>query len=284
MATRPAGRVQPRRRSSLGRTLLLSAIVLVILLPLVWTLLASFDLKPDLSHRPPTLTWPPTLDNYAEVVVAVPGFFQEFMNSLLLATIATVMAVGAALLASHGLARGRFLGKRLVVQNFLVLATLPPIAYVIPLSELARRLHLSDTFLGIALADAAVYAPLALYVLYGYVARVPLELIEAAVLEGASVFRVLWQVVAPAVAPGLAATSLLVFVLNWNLLLVPLVLAVNTKTIPVAIIDFFTLDRQVEWSTAAAALMVSLLPVVTLVAVAHRVLERFSLDPQASQS
>jgi len=169
------------------------------------------------------------------------------------------------------------------VQSFLVLATLPVIAYVIPLSELARHVHLRDTFVGMALANAAVFAPLALYVVYRYVAQIPAELEEAAFLEGASLSRVLWEVIAPAAAPGLAATVLLVFVLNWNMLLVPLALAVRIKTIPMAIIDFFTFEREVEWSIAAAALIVSLVPVVAIVAVAHRILERFSLGPPTTR-
>ncbi len=268
----------------MGRVLILSATVSVITLPLIWTVLASFDLKPDLTASPPTLTWPPSAAAYAEVVVAVPGFAQEFINSLLLATVATVAAVAAAFLAACSLVRMRFGGKHLLVQSLLVLATLPVIAYIIPLAEIVRHLRLRDTFVGLALADAVVFAPLALYILYRYVAQIPLELEEAALLEGASLLRVAWEVIAPATAPGLAATGLLVFVLNWNLLLVPLAVAVRIKTMPMAIIDFFTFEREVEWSTAAAALIVSLAPVIAIVALAHRVLERFSLGPPTARS
>lgn len=263
--------------------MILSAAILAITLPLIWTVLASFDLKPDLTARPPTLTWPPSAEAYAEVVVAIPGFAQEFTNSLLLATAATVSAVAAAFLAACGLVRMRFSGKRLLVQSFLVLATLPVIAYVIPLAEIARRLHLRDTFVGLALADAAVFAPLALYIVYRYVAQIPSELEEAALLEGASLLRIVREVIAPAAAPGLTATALLVFVLNWNLLLVPLALAIRIKTIPMAIIDFFTFERELQWSTAAAALVVSLVPVIAIVTLAHRILERFSLGPPTAR-
>lgn len=279
----PAGWHAQRRRNTAVRALVLSGSVAAIALPLLWTLLASVGLKPDLTTRPPTFMWPPSAEAYAEVLIAVPGFAQEFTNSVLLATGATGAAVAAAFLAAYGLARSGFPGKSMLVQSFLVLATLPVIAYVIPLSELARHVHLRDTFVGMALANAAVFAPLALYVVYRYVAQIPEELEEAAFLEGASLPRVLWEVIAPAAAPGLAATVLLVFVLNWNMLLVPLALAVRIKTIPMAIIDFFTFEREVEWSIAAAALIVSLVPVVAIVAVAHRILERFSLGPPTTR-
>jgi len=105
-------------------------------------------------------------------------------------------------------------------------------AYVIPLSDFTREWHLRDTFAGVALASAAVYAPLAVYILYGYLEQVPRSLEEIARLEGARLFQIVWKVVLPAAAPGLAATAVLVFVLDWNLFLVPTALTLNhVKTI-----------------------------------------------------
>jgi multiple sugar transport system permease protein len=151
---------------------------------------------------------------------------------------------------------------------------------VIPLSESLRRARLEDTFVGIWLAQAAVYAPLAVYVLHGYLAQIATELEEAARLEGASPWQILRWVVWPLALPGVAATALILFVLNWNQFLVPLVLTTSrVKTIPVAMSDFFTFERELQWPTAAAALVVSLVPLAVLVTVAHRVLERFSLTP-----
>lgn len=264
--------------------LLLTGAVCAILLPLIWTLLASFGMIPDITARPPSWTWPPTLEHYNEVVVLVPGFASEFEHSLVLSGAATLLTILVALPAAYGLVRSRFRGKQHLIQSFLVLATLPVIAYIIPLSDIARRLHLQDTFAGLTLADAAVYAPLAVYVLSGYVAGVSLELEEAAWLEGASIPQILQHVVIPLTAPGLAAVAVLVFVLNWNMLLVPLVLSLNLKTVPIAVIDFFTFERELEWPTAAAALMVSLVPVLALVSIAHRALERFALSAADTSS
>ena len=146
-------------------------------------------------------------------------------------------------------------------------------------SRVSRRLVLqagaASTILGapgLLLAQTAVLAPLAVYVLHGYLAQLSTELEEAATLEGASAWQVLGTVVLPVAAPGVAATALILFVLSWNQFLVPLVLTTSqVKTIPVAISDFFTFERELEWPTAAAALMVSLLPLAALVAVAYRV-------------
>ena len=92
-------------------------------------------------------------------------------------------------------------------------------------------------------------------------------------------FRVMGQVVLPLVGPSVAATAIVLFVIDWNLLLVPLVLTSgDVKTVPVAMSDFFTFERELDWSTAAAALVASLVPVALLVAASHRLVERFRLE------
>jgi multiple sugar transport system permease protein len=274
-----------RRRQAWGRRAFLAACVVALTAPIAWTVLASFEIKPEGRPWPPQWTLPPSADSYIEVMTRIPSFPRVFATSLLLASGATVLTTGAAFLAAYSLARWRFRRRRLVAQGFLVLACLPVMAYVIPLSELTRRFHLRDTLAGVTLASAAVYAPLAVYILFGYLMQVPRSLEEVARLEGAGVLQIVWGVVLPAAAPGLAATAVLVFVLDWNLFLVPTALSLNhVKTIPVALSDFYTYERELEWSNAAAALVVSLLPVAALAACAHRMLERFSLSPTSEDA
>ena len=274
-------RERPQRRQRVWiRGFILGISVLAIVLPLAWTILASFGITPDDAVKPPMWTLRPSVEHYDELVAADTQFPLEFTTSLALSATATVVTVVTAFLAAYSISRSRVRGKAALVQGFLILATLPVIAYVLPLSDLARALHLHDTFVGVALASVAVYAPLAVFVLYGYMVQITPGQEEIARLDGASLPQVLWKVVAPAALPGLAATSVLVFILDWNLFLVPLALALpHIRTIPTALGDFFLFERDLEWMTAAAALVVSLVPAVVLVAAAHRVLERFSLSP-----
>ena len=248
-------------------------------------MLASFEIKPENGAWPPGWTGPPKADSYVEVMTRIPHFPQAVGTSLLLATSATVLTIATAFLGAYSLARWHFHGRRFVVQAFLILATLPVVAYVIPMSHLAREVHLHDTFFGVTLAAAAVYAPLAVYVLFGYLAQVPRALEDVARLEGAGMLQVIYKIVAPAVGPGLAATAVLVFVLDWNLFLVPTALTLNhVKTIPVALSDFYTYERELEWSNAAAAITLSLVPVAALATFAHRLLEEFSLSPTSEDA
>jgi multiple sugar transport system permease protein len=268
-----------RRRDRTARAMLLAAALGIFLLPLLWTALAALGLQANNSSSPPSFSGSPTLDHFREVGLAEPSFWQELLTSTASAACAAVLAVGAALLTAYGLARSRFPGDRLVVQWFLVLASLPAMAYVIPLSDLMRRAHLIDTFAGVVLTEAAVTTPLAIYVLYGALVQLSTEWEEAAWLDGAGIFSVIRRIVLPLVGPTVGATAIILFVLDWNLLLVPLVLTGGgLKTVPVAMIDFFTFERELEWPTAAAALIISLIPVAILVMVFHRVLDRFALN------
>jgi ABC-type glycerol-3-phosphate transport system permease component len=277
---RPLGIAAQKRATRWLRAALLALALVVFILPLAWTALASFRIVPDNTQSPPAWT-APSLDNYTgEIGIAEPTFVQELLTSAALSLGAAGLTVALSFLAAYSLARSRFRGRSLLVQGSLILASLPVMAYIIPLSETMRRARLEDTFVGVLLAQTAVLAPLAVYVLHGYLAQLSTELEEAATLEGATAWQVLSSVVLPLAAPGLAATGLILFVLNWNQFLVPLVLTTSqVKTIPVAMSDFFTFERELEWPTAAAALIVSLLPLAALVTVAHRVLERFTLAP-----
>jgi multiple sugar transport system permease protein len=268
-----------RRRARTVRVMLLAAALGFFLLPLLWTALAALGLQANNSSSPPSFSGSPTLDHFSEVGLAEPSFWQELLTSTASAACAAVLAVAAALLTAYGLARSRFPGDRLLIQWFLVLASLPAMAYVIPLSDLMRRAHLIDTFAGVVLTEAAITTPLAIYVLYGALVQLSTEWEEAAWLEGAGIFPVIRRIVLPLVGPTVGATAIILFVLDWNLLLVPLVLtAGGLKTVPVAMIDFFTFERELEWPNAAAALIISLIPVAILVMVFHRVLDRFALN------
>lgn len=266
------------RRSDALRAVVIALAVFACLLPLVWTLLASFGIHPDATTTPPSWSGPLTLEHYLEIGVTELQYLPKLLTSLALGSLTTTMTLLVAFLAAYSLARARFSGREIVVQALIVLASLPVIAYLIPLRETLHALHLYDTLLGASLAETGLYAPLATYVLHGYLRRSPMDIEDAARLEGATTAQMLWRVTLPAVAPGVVATAIVVLVLSWNQVLMPLVLTLRVKTVPVAMIDFFTYERELEWPTAAAALIASLTPIWAVVIAAHRFLEQFSLD------
>ncbi|MHB8629767.1 MAG: carbohydrate ABC transporter permease [Aggregatilineales bacterium] len=266
------------RQLRLGRRLLLVVFMSVFTLPILWTALASLNLRPDNSASPPIWSWPPSLKNYFEVHDKQTFFWQELATSIVISGLVTALTASISLLAAYALARTSFRGHDLLVHSFLILASIPAISYAIPLGLSMRQFHLFDTGAGVVLAETAGLAPLAVFILTGYVGQVPRDLEAEARLNGAGLREILRHVVLPSVTPGLTATCVLVFVLSWNQYVVPLVLSgTYIRVIPVMLRDFFSLERDFEWPAAAAVIIISLLPVSVFVAAAHRILERFSL-------
>jgi ABC-type glycerol-3-phosphate transport system permease component len=273
-----------RRRRELIRAILLGAALVVVLLPLLWTALAAVGIEPNNNSSRPSWVVAPSLDHLAEVSVVEPTFWQELATSVGVSAAAALLATALSFLAAYGIARSTSPALRRLSPGLLVLASLPVMAYVLPLSDLLRRTGLLDSLPGLTLAEAAATAPLAVYVLSAHLAGISRETEEAARIEGASLAKLLRSVVLPAAGPIVAATAIVLFVLDWNMLLIPLVLTgIDVRTLPVILTDFFTLEREVEWPTAAAALTISLVPLLILVGALHRLLERFSLGGDVTE-
>ncbi|HEY8845893.1 MAG TPA: carbohydrate ABC transporter permease [Candidatus Limnocylindrales bacterium] len=267
-----------RHRDGWTRSVFLAVALLVVLVPLAWTALAAIGIQPNNATSPPSWIVRPTLDHLAEVSVVEPAFWQELATSLGVSAVAALLSAAISFLAAFGLARSGGPAARRFTPGLLVLASLQVMAYVLPLSDMLRRLGLLDTLPGITFAEAASTAPLAVYVFYAYLVGASHECEEAARLDGAGLSGLLRDVVLPAAAPIVGATLIVLFVLDWNQLLKPLVLTgINVRTLPVVLTDFFTLERELDWPTAAAALTISLVPLLMLVTLFHRFLERFSL-------
>jgi multiple sugar transport system permease protein len=262
-----------------GRFTVIAVALVASILPLVWTVLAAIGVHPTNSASPPSWVVDPTLDHLAEVSVVEPAFWQELATSVGVSAVAAVLAATIAFPAAYGLARsGRRLGPRLA-PVMLVLAFLPVMAYVLPLADLLRRLGLLDTLPGIVVAEAAVTAPFAVFVFHGSLAGASRDTEEAARIDGAGLMPLLLRVVVPGAWPIIVATLLVLFVFDWNQLLIPLVITgINVRTLPVILTDFFTLEREVDWPTAAAALTISVIPLLVIVVIFQRALARFRLS------
>jgi ABC-type glycerol-3-phosphate transport system permease component len=267
-----------RRQWRPGPPVWLLVLGMVLVAPVVWTFLAALGITGDAGRRPAVLNIAPTLDHVAEVGVEAPAFWSQLATSAVVAASASVVAVAIAFLAAYAITRSRAGGHRSIRQSVLILATVPVMAFVLPLGELLRRTGLGDSIPGLALAQAAITAPLALFVLASALLALPRDWEDAAMLDGAGLSTILGRIVVPLSAGAVASTLVILFVINWNQLLIPLVVAgVSVKTVPVAMVDFFTFERELDWPTAAAALIASLVPLLIVVVVFHRSLERFRL-------
>ena len=261
------------------RRIFLAVVVTIFILPVIWTALTSVGIQHVNTQSPPTWRFDLTLENYIQITSQQTFFWRELLTSIRLSLAVTGITITAAFMAAYSLARSTFRANQLIVNSFLILSSMPVISYVIPLDSTLLHFRWHDTFRGVLLAESALFAPLAAFILYGYIAHLPPDYEEAACLDGADFAQRMVQVVLPAVAPGVIATGVIVFVLSWNQFFLPLRLtSTQIKTIPVMMRDFFVLDREFEWPKVAAVLIISLIPVGVFVTVAHRSLEWFSLS------
>ncbi|MCK0207734.1 carbohydrate ABC transporter permease [Starkeya koreensis] len=242
--------------------LILGSASAMVLLPLLWVLRTSFADKVVAYQMPPQLLFAPTLDNYRDVLLRF-DFGSFFLNSLIVALTTTAIALLLGALAAYAIDRFRTGGP---VMPLAILATqmMPPIVLVIPFFLIFKQLGLADSHLGLVITYLTFNLPYVVWLLMSFFRRVPRELDEAALIDGAGPFTVFWRIVLPAALPGIGAAAVLSFVLCWNEFLFALMLTgQQTKTLPVAISSLVT-QQGTAIGAVCASTMLAIAPMVLI--------------------
>jgi raffinose/stachyose/melibiose transport system permease protein len=224
---------------ALARRSLLAAYTLIIVVPLAVVLTGSLKTQPQLFASPFLPTAAPTLSNYASVLVTQ-GLGRSVLNSTLVTATSVAVTVFLASLAAYAVARIRGWPSAAIFGLLVLGMAVPAQASMIPQRVLIEVLGLLDSLLALVLINVTVGLPLATFILGGFMRTLPAELYEAAALDGAGNWRTYASVVLPLSAPSLAATTIFLFVFQWNDLLYPLLLiqSPERQTLPLALIRF----------------------------------------------
>jgi len=230
-------------------------------LPLLWMLSTSLKPPREVLATPPTLMpAAPTLENYARLLGQT-AFVRYFVNSVSVAglTVLLTMAVGA--VGAYSLTRFRFPGREGIARLILCTYMFAPIMIVVPVYILARRLGIVDTHTALVLSYSSFCLPFSLWLLRAFFQSIPIELEEAAQVDGAGRPRALAYIVAPLALPGVIATSIFTFTLAWNDYIFTRILIVSDelKTLPVGVQDLFS-AAVVDWGLVMAAGMLITIP------------------------
>jgi multiple sugar transport system permease protein len=261
------------RRTTVAIYALVVVTMVLFMFPLVWLFLTSIKQPQDTFAYPPVFIFPPTPDNYTQVF-AQSDFPKYLMNSVIVGTLATVVALTLGLPAAYALARLRVRGRGAWRAVALIPQMLPAIVVVIPVYMIFRTVGLLDNVFSLAFTYLAFTVPISIWILTNFIEDIPPDLDEAALVDGANRFQTLWRVILPLVRPGLAATAVICLLYCWNEFLYALILTGNdSKTAPVAIVGFMT-NKEVFWGKIAAAGTVVLVPVLAFGIVAHKHLAR----------
>src|SRR5512145_1691811 len=229
-----------RTFSSIPLYLAFIVFVIVVLLPVYWMTRSAFAISTDLIKLPILYFPPPTLRNFATLLEQVP-FGLYLRNSLLFALSTTLATLLVSYLAAYAFARIRFPGSSVLLWILVLSMALPDIGTIVPLYQILKTLHLSDSIAGITLILTSTLTPFTVWVLVSFIKQVPYEIEEAAILDGASLPHIFWRILIPVTAPGLVTMGLINFINAWNNLLYPLSFSVTpaSKTLSVAITEVF---------------------------------------------
>lgn len=247
--------------------------VLLSISPIVYLVITSFK-EPELTFAiPPVWSFTPTLQNYKEVFTST-DFSKYFLNSVIVALSTTAIALALGTLAAYGFSRFKFRGHFWLRMSTLIPQMLPPIAIVVPLYVLFSNLDWVDTRQALIISYLTFTIPLSIWMMMGFFDDVPIELEEAAMIDGCSRFGALLRVSLPLAIPGMAATAILAFLYCWNEFLYAVILTGrNARTLPVIITSFMT-NKAVLWGRIAASGSLVLIPVLIFALLAQRYLVR----------
>jgi multiple sugar transport system permease protein len=244
-------------------------IIAMSLIPVLW--LISLSLKDPATIADGNLIpaeW--TFDNYKSLFEG--GFdsplLRPLINSIVIALIATTIAIVLASFTAYAIARLEFPGKLVILGGALAIAMFPPISTVGPLFDMWRALGLYDTYVGLIIPYLTFSLPLAIYTLVAFFREIPWDLEQAAQVDGATPFQAFRKVIVPLAAPGMFTAAILVFIFCWNdfVFAISLTSTDASRTVPAAL-AFFTGESQFtapRGNIAAAAVLVTI-PIIIFV-------------------
>jgi multiple sugar transport system permease protein len=256
-----------RIAGKIGLAFAVFCIVSPAILFFLWMLSLSVKFEIDNAAYPPVFV-PDRIsfDNYVQVLTSN-RFFTYFFNTLIVTGSATLIALLIGVPAGYGIARMKAHKSAIVI---LIARITPGLSYLIPLFLMFQWLDLLGTLVPQVIIHLVVTVPIVIWIMIGYFETTPLELEEAALIDGATRWQVFRHVALPIARPGIAVAFILAVIFSWNNFVFGIVLAGReTRTLPVAVYNMISFD-QLSWGPLAAAALIVTLPVLLLTVLAQR--------------
>ena len=256
-----------------GAALVLACIALAVFLlfPLYYAMITSLKSGGELFN---VTYWPTEFDftNYIRIWEEQ-HFARNILNSVIVATSVVVLSLALALTAAYALGRVQFAGRRMLLYAILAISMFPQIAVLSGLFEVIRILGLYNSLTGLIFSYMIFTLPFTVWVLTTFMRDLPVEIEEAAILDGLSPFVIVTQIFMPLMAPAMAATGLLAFIAAWNEFLFALTFTLSNeqRTVPVAIaLITGASEYELPWGNIMAASVIVTLPLIALVLIFQR--------------
>ncbi|MDX2003834.1 MAG: carbohydrate ABC transporter permease [Meiothermus sp.] len=260
------------RLARFGMSLLLLAFIAFLAFPVVWLTSTAFKPANEVGlQNPALLPAQPTLDNF-RVAVVEQGVMQSAANTFKIAVLSALLTLLVALPAAYLLARRRSRMNQAVTVWILVTQTFPLILIIVPLFLILSQLGLVNTHTGLILVYVVWSLPFVLWMLQGYVRGIPVQLEEAAAVDGASQIDILGRIILPLLVPGLIATGLYAFVNAWNEFFFALVMlkSPDLVTLQVNLSRLRGVEGLARWGPLAAGSLIAIIPTLIVFAFMQR--------------
>jgi multiple sugar transport system permease protein len=272
-----------RERQNPAFVMLLVLLVIMAVGPILLMLTTSLKLNVDIMSDRSSLIFMPTLRNYETALCDLlwyqpksvdfcdPTFGRALVNSLVICLISTVLTLVIGCMAAYALVRFRFMGRDTVSLSTLLMRMVPPAVLLVPVFGIwTFQFKISGTHYGIILVYVAMNLPFVIWILQSFIVQVPIQLEEAARMDGAGPFQVFFLVVLPLIKPGLAAAAIFTFRIGWNEFLLANALSDRgTRTVPVTIVNSLT-EYNIDWGVIMATGMLLAIPPILFTFFASR--------------
>ena len=245
------------------RTIIISVLVVFLLFPVIWLVTTSFKERIDVFQLPPQWIFQPTMSNFEYVFDKKP-IEMWTLNSLIISVGTTILSLLLGVPAAYTLARRKFRGKSLLITSILLIRALPPVVILIPFRVLMNSVGLIGTHTAVILIDTIYNAAFTVWLMVGYFEAMPVEIEEAACVDGCSYFRTFRAIALPLATPGLVTAALFSLILSWNDFLFALSLtSPPSATLPLGILSTFGM-LSVGWTYMTSMCTIAILPLLLI--------------------
>lgn len=251
--------------------IIIIACVFMVGFPIVWMALSSFKPGVELFTIPPRIlphNW--SLEWYGQAF-ANENVIHYFLNSVFIAVTVMVIDMAVGSMTAYSLTRFQFRGRKLILMCVLAAYCVPPIMLMLPMYRIMNTLRLSGSHVGVIIGHLTVTLPFSVWLMVSFFKKLPAEIDEAAVMDGAGEWQIFMKVDLPLCVPGVLSTGIMAFIMSWNEFLLSSVLVnkESMKTLTVGIANYIS-STHIDWGIIMALGTVTTLPVIILFALVQK--------------
>ncbi|MBW1712828.1 MAG: carbohydrate ABC transporter permease [Deltaproteobacteria bacterium] len=260
----------PKSLLAIAKYVLFMLILLIWAFPVIWVVMTSFKSRTEIFTLPPKIFFLPTIEHYIEAFFRTSDITVSILNSLFIASVATLLTLLVAVPAGYAFSRITFRFRDKLSFFALMTQMAPPMGLIIPYFFLLNRVGLLDSYVGLIAIHMTLTVPFSIWLMITYFQDLPKSLEESAAVDGAPPFTAFFKIVLPTVWGGLGVTAIFAFIESWNEFLYAVVLTGSrTKTVPVAIFSFLTTEESL-WGPFTATGVTIMTPVIVVALFAQR--------------